>query len=78
MGQCSIDHSQEDVIKKLESQHDFLPAALYEELESLLKKKHSQEAFNELFHLFKKYDLASKEEQEIRNQKLRQLVNSNK
>ncbi|OAH54306.1 MULTISPECIES: hypothetical protein [Bacillaceae] len=78
MGQCSIDHSQEDVIQKLESQRDFLPADLYEELQSLLKNEHVQEGLNELFHLFKKYDLASQEEQEVRNQKLMYLIHSNK
>ena len=78
MGQCSINHSQEDVIQKLESQRDFLPVDLYEELQSLLKNKHLQEVLNELFHLFKKYDLASQEEQEVRNQQLMHLINSNK
>ncbi|OKL37462.1 group-specific protein [Domibacillus mangrovi] len=78
MGQCSIDHSQEDVIQKLESQRDFLSAALYEEVQLYLKNEHVQEALNELFHILKKYDLASKEEQEERNQKLVYLINSNK
>jgi hypothetical protein len=78
MGQCSIDHPHEDVIKKLESQCDFLPAALYEELQSCLKNEHSQQTLNELFHLLKKYDLASGEEQEVRNQKLMHFANSNK
>lgn len=78
MGQCRIDHSQEDVIQKLESQRDFLSAALYEGVQLHLKNEHVQEVLNELFHLFKKYDLASQEEREKRNQKLMHLINSNK
>lgn len=74
MGQCNIDHSQEDVIQKLESQKEFLSTSLYENLYKFLKDQHAQHTLNELFHLLKKYDLSSQEEQETRNEKLRQLV----
>ncbi|WP_028401870.1 hypothetical protein [Ectobacillus panaciterrae] len=74
MGKCNIDHSHEDVIQKLESQQDFLPELLGKDLFRFLKSKHSQQTLNELFHLLKKYDLASEEEQEERNKKLIQLI----
>ncbi|MEK4027561.1 MULTISPECIES: group-specific protein [Bacillaceae] len=74
MGQCNIDHSQQDVIQKLESQKEFLSTSLYENLYKFLKDQHAQHTLNELFHLLKKYDLSSQEEQETRNEKLRQLV----
>lgn len=74
MGHCNIDHSQEDVSQKLGSQKEFLPLSLYEELYKFLKDQHAQHTLNELFHLLKKYDLASLEEQETRNEKLRQLL----
>jgi hypothetical protein len=74
MGKCDIDHTQEDVIHKLESQRPFLPEHLATGLQRFLKSGRSQETLNELFHLLKKYDLASKEEQEERNQKFIQLI----
>ncbi|KIL76716.1 hypothetical protein [Bacillus badius] len=74
MGQCNIDHSQEEVIQKLESQREFLPPSLYEDLHVFLQSRHAQHTLNELFHLFKKYDLASREEQEDRNEKLGRFV----
>lgn len=73
MGECKIDHSQEDVMKKLESQQDYLPELLSKDLTLFLMSEPSQETLNELFHLLKKYDLASNEEQEQRNQKLKQF-----
>ncbi|MFK2825732.1 hypothetical protein QYG89_08560 [Bacillus sp. B190/17] len=74
MGQCNIDHSREEVIQKLESQQSFLPESLYGDIHLFLKSRHSQQTLNELFHLLKKYDLSSKEEQEERNEKLQKLV----
>ncbi|GGG14417.1 group-specific protein [Paenibacillus abyssi] len=74
MGTCNIDHSQEDVIQKLESQKEFMPQPLGENVLRFLKNVHDQHTLNELFHLLKKYDLASKEEQEARNEKLLQLI----
>lgn len=74
MGNCSIDHSHEDVMQKLESQHEFLPELMGQELHRFLEGQHSQQTLNELFHLLKKYDLASEEEREERNKKLLQLI----
>ncbi|ALS21859.1 MULTISPECIES: hypothetical protein [Paenibacillus] len=74
MGKCSIDHSHEDVAQKLESQKEFLPESLTADLQQFLLREHSQHTLNELFHLLKKYDLASKEEREERNVKLKQLT----
>ncbi|SEC56321.1 group-specific protein [Paenibacillus sp. GP183] len=74
MGTCNLDHAHEDVIQKLESQQDFLPELIYQDLKRFLKSEHTQPTLNELFHLLKKYDLASKEEQDERNRKLLQLI----
>ncbi len=70
MGTCNIDHSHEDVVKKLESQESFLPDELAAKLAQFLKGENKQETLNELFHLLKKYDLASASEREERNKKL--------
>lgn len=70
MGTCNIDHSHEDVVKKLQSQESLLPSDLAGTLYAFLEKEHAQERLNELFHLLKKYDLASKEERKHRNTKL--------
>ncbi|PPA69302.1 group-specific protein [Jeotgalibacillus proteolyticus] len=74
MGKCSIDHTKEDTKSKLESQHRFLSEELYQSTLVFLKQDVSQEDLNELFHLLKKYDLASEEEQEQRAVKLKMLV----
>jgi hypothetical protein len=74
VGTCNLDHSHEDVNDKLESQQGFLPQFIYQDLHRFLKSEHSQQILNELFHLLKKYDLASKEEQEERNGKFVQLM----
>ncbi|MGP4107702.1 hypothetical protein [Virgibacillus sp. L01] len=74
MGVCNIDHSQESVVKKLKSQEEFLPQDLTDKLYLFLDEDRSQETLNELFHLFKKYDLASKSEQEERDGQLITLI----
>lgn len=74
MGKCNIDHSYESVVKKLEIQQNLLPESLVEDLYSFLKKNHSQQILNILFHLLKKYDLASEEEQNRRNKELILLI----
>ncbi len=74
MGNCKIDHSYEDVIQKLESQQGFLPELISNDLHRFLQSNHTQQTLNELFHLLKKYDLASKEEQDERSNKLIQLI----
>jgi len=70
VGTCNIDHSHEDVVQKLESQKSFLPDGLDAKLAQFLKGENKQETLNELFHLLKKYDLASESEREERNKKL--------
>ncbi|MDG5472545.1 hypothetical protein P6709_12385 [Jeotgalibacillus sp. ET6] len=65
---CTIDHSKQDVINKLESQKTHLPQSIYSGSEKLLNSNPNQKTLNELFHLLKKYDLADKEEQLKRNQ----------
>ncbi|WP_429707691.1 hypothetical protein [Bacillus rhizoplanae] len=71
---CNVDHSSKDVINKLETQQCFLSEFLVKGLHEFLKSNHSQQILNELFHLFKKYDLASKEEREKRNEQLMLLI----
>lgn len=73
MSTCNIDHSLEDVMKKLQSQESFLPPELYQKATQFLKAEHSQQVLNELFHLLKKYDLATQEEQQTRNQDMETL-----
>lgn len=75
MGTCSIDHSQQEVVNKLDSQLLFLPSNLYERAQQFLSTHVKQEELNELFHLLKKYDLVSTEEQQIRNNQMEKLIN---
>jgi hypothetical protein len=74
MGECKLDHSVADVEKKLEEQAPFLPADLTEKLRALLQTDLSQAQCNELFHLLKKYDLASAEERQQREEKMAALL----
>lgn len=74
MSKCNIDHSQDDVIEKMKSQKDYLTSDLYFVLKGYLSRPRSQETLNELFHLLKKYDLASSEEQLERDKKMDDLV----
>ncbi|NGQ96243.1 50S ribosomal protein L7ae [Brevibacillus sp. SYP-B805] len=74
MGDCKLDHSQEDVRKKLADQRAYLPDELENRLDQLLDQPLSQERLNELFHLLKKYDLAAPEERAARDAKLRELL----
>lgn len=64
---CPIDHTTEEVRKKLEEQKPFLPKAIFEGANLMLDVDQPQEQLNELFHLLKKYDLADAEEQLKRN-----------
>lgn len=70
MSRCNLDHSLEEVKKKFDSQSEFLPEALMELFTLFFEKEHSQERLNEVFHILKKYDLASDEEKLARNDKL--------
>lgn len=70
MSECKLDHSQEDVRSKYQSQEAFLPADMKSLFEQFLTKEHTQDLLNEVFHLLKKYDLASEEEKNQRNNQL--------
>lgn len=74
MSTCNLDHSGNDVLKKLLSQKDFLPDSLYEAIQLFLVDKVDQTVLNELFHLLKKYDLVSKDEQQKRNEEIARLI----
>jgi len=71
---CEINHSKEDVLKKLESQKEFLPSELYPKIEAFIQTDLPQETLNEVFHLLKKYDLAGEAEQQERNEVFKTMV----
>ncbi|MBU5466836.1 group-specific protein [Virgibacillus sp. MSJ-26] len=74
MSKCNIDHSQEAVVEKLNSQKEYLTSDSYYVIKGFLSSPRSQETLNELFHLLKKYDLASPEEQLERDKKMDELL----
>lgn len=67
---CPIDHTTDEVRKKLEEQKPYLPLEICEGIKRMLDIEQPQERLNELFHLLKKYDLADEDEQLERNTKL--------
>lgn len=70
MSECKLNHSHEDVKNKYESQAEYLPESLKQPFAVFFQKEHTQEMLNEVFHLLKKYDLASAEEKQERNHRL--------
>ncbi|MFY4776149.1 hypothetical protein [Metabacillus sp. RGM 3146] len=78
MSSCKIDHSREDVLQKFSSQQEYLPQKLAVDVESLLNRELHQETLNEVFHLLKKYDLTSQEEQQERNDRLNGMIMNKK
>lgn len=70
MSECKLNHSQEDVRNKYESQEAFLPEDMKTLFEQFFSKEHTQDLLNEVFHLLKKYDLASEEDRNQRNNRL--------
>jgi citrate synthase len=70
MSECKLNHSHEDVKSKYQSQAGFLPEDLKPLFEAFFSKEHTQEILNDVFHLLKKYDLASEQEQSERNNRL--------
>ncbi|ULT56332.1 group-specific protein [Neobacillus drentensis] len=70
MSECKLNHSKEDVENKYESQAAFLPEEMKGLFNRFFANEHSQELLNEVFHLLKKYDLASFEEKQERNNRL--------
>ena len=77
MSSCNIDHTLEAVQKKLADQTPFLSPTLAGKCASYLTSNISQDRLNELFHLLKKYDLASEDEKEVRNKKIHILIENN-
>ncbi len=76
MGDCKLDHSLEDVRKKLADQSPFLGPSLVKRLDDYLGPEVGQAILNEMFHLLKKYDLATAEEKLERERKLEELLGS--
>lgn len=74
MSECKIDHSAEDVQNKFESQREFLPGEVAGLFAEFFAKEQTQDRLNEVFHLLKKYDLASDEEKRARDQQLLELL----
>ena len=74
MSRCTIDHSVEDVLAKLNEQQAFLPLGIYESVLRFLKEKRDKETLNDVFHLLKKYDLADEEERGLRNTEMSKLT----
>lgn len=70
MSECKLNHSQEDVKNKFESQAAFLPEDMKPLFVQFFAKEHTQNLLNEVFHLLKKYDLASEEGKNERNNRL--------
>lgn len=70
MSECKLNHSMEDVKNKFESQSSFLPEEMKSLFEHFFTKENTQDLLNEVFHLLKKYDLASEEERNARNNRL--------
>lgn len=73
MSHCPIDHSLVDVQEKLAEQQAYLPKELHKKCQQFLTEARSQETLNEVFHLLKKYDLASNEVKAERNTAFEQL-----
>jgi hypothetical protein len=70
MSECKLNHTHEDVQNKYESQAEFLPADMKPLFTTFFEKEQTQEQLNEVFHLLKKYDLASEEVKNERNAQL--------
>ena len=76
MSECKLDHNHNDVKSKYESQASFLPEEMKPLFTHFFEKEHTQELLNEVFHLLKKYDLASEEEKENRKNRLYLVLNN--
>ncbi|MEH7118552.1 hypothetical protein V7128_14175 [Neobacillus vireti] len=70
MSECKLNHTQEEVKNKYESQTHFLPDEMNDLFHQFFAKEHTQELLNEVFHLLKKYDLAPSDEKNERNNRL--------
>lgn len=76
MSECKLDHSHDDVKQKYESQAEHLPQEMRPLFEQFFAKEHTQDILNDVFHLLKKYDLASKDDQAERNNRLYMVLNN--
>jgi hypothetical protein len=76
VSECKLNHSVEDVQNKYEEQKAHIPQELQPLMEEFFKKEHTQEILNDVFHLLKKYDLASAEVREERDRRLYLVVNN--
>lgn len=74
VSECKLNHSHADVKNKYESQAVYLPEDIKPLFGPFFAKEHSQDLLNEVFHLLKKYDLASEEEKNARNNQLYLLL----
>jgi len=70
MSECKLDHTHEDVKGKYEQQKAFLPNDMIILFEKFFQKEHTQDILNEVFHLLKKYDLATDDEKKERVNRL--------
>ncbi|KAF0816622.1 MULTISPECIES: group-specific protein [unclassified Cytobacillus] len=70
MSECKLDHTPEDVQTKFEQQRDFLPEEMKALFQAFFQQEHTQDILNEVFHLLKKFDLASEEERTERVNRL--------
>ena len=70
MSECKLDHTHEDVKSKYVSLAAFLPEDMKPLFNQFFEKEHTQDLLNEVFHLLKKYDLATEDEQANRNNRL--------
>ncbi|MFZ3587733.1 hypothetical protein ACOI1C_00360 [Bacillus sp. DJP31] len=69
MSTCRLDHSLEDVMNKLTDQKNYLPTDIHNQMAQFLSLSPSQTKLNELFHVLKKYDLATDADRIERNQR---------
>ena len=76
MSTCKLDHNLEDVKRKLSDLKLFLPGDLFVDSSQMLEQEQNQQTLNEMFHLLKKYDLATEVERNERNDKLRKLTST--
>jgi hypothetical protein len=70
MSECKLNHTHEDVKNKYISVSAFLPEDMKPLFDQFFSKEHTQDLLNDVFHLLKKYDLASEEEKGARNSRL--------
>ncbi|PLR94178.1 group-specific protein [Bacillus sp. T33-2] len=78
MSECKENHSPEDVRTKYVTQAEHLPDDMKPLFEDFFVQEHTQDLLNEVFHLLKKYDLASEEEKSARNNWLYMVLRNTK